>query len=100
MAYLETWELLGVQVARGLMAYLVALVCRAKRENLALVCQDSRDFQVFPAFLAHRGRRATLEDQAFLENTGPSAHLGFRGSEVTPDPLEYKAQQDHPELPE
>lgn len=100
MAYLETWALPGVQVARGLMAYLAAPVCRARRENLALVCQDSRDFQVFLAFLAHQGRKATSEDQAFLENTGPSAHLGFRGSEVTPDPLEYKVQQDPLELPE
>lgn len=100
MVYLETWDLLGIQVARDLMAYPAALVYRAKRESLALVCQDSRDFQVFPAFLVHLGRRAALGDPAFLESTGPSAHLGFRGSEVTQDLLEFKAQQDHPELRE
>lgn len=100
MAYLETWDFLGVRVARDLTAYLAAPVCRAKRESLALVCQDSRDCQVFPEFLAHPGRRAASEDQAFLENTGPSAHLGFRGSEVTQDLLEYRAQQDHRELRE
>lgn len=100
MAYLETWDPRGVQVARGLMAYLEAQVCRAKRESLELVYQDSRDCQVFRAFLAHQGRRVTSADQVFLENTGPSAHLGFRGSEVTQDLLEYKAQQDHQELQE
>lgn len=31
MAYLETWDFLGVRVARDLTAYLAAPVCRAKR---------------------------------------------------------------------
>lgn len=34
MAYLEMWDLRGAQVARALMAYLEAQVCRAKRESL------------------------------------------------------------------
>lgn len=31
MAYLETWDLLGVRVARDLTAYLATRVCPAKR---------------------------------------------------------------------
>jgi hypothetical protein len=40
------------------------------RESLELVCQDSKDSRVFPAFREHLGRRAVLEDQVFPENTG------------------------------
>lgn len=37
MAYLETWDLLGVQVAQDLMAYLATQVCLAKRWVLSIV---------------------------------------------------------------
>lgn len=53
------------------------------RESLELVCQDSKDYQVFPAFPVHPGRRETSGDQAFpesMELLGPPA---FRESEVT-----------------
>lgn len=93
-AYLETWDLLGVQVARDSVAHLAAQVCQAKRGSLALVCQDSRAFQAFPAFLARLGRRGASGDPAFPESMEPSAPLGFRASEATPDLLEYKAPWD------
>lgn len=93
-AYLETWDLLGVQVARDLTAHLAAQVCQAKRESLALVCQDSRDFLVFPAFPARLERRGASGDPAFQESMEPSAPLGFRASEATRDLLEYKAPWD------
>lgn len=34
MAYLEMWDLLGIRVAKDLVAYLALQVCRAKRESL------------------------------------------------------------------
>lgn len=94
MAYLETWDLLGVQVARDLMAYLATQVCLAKRESQELVCQDSKDYLVFLAFLAHPGKRGTLEDQAFQESMVLLAPQAFRESEVTQDHLDYKVPKE------
>lgn len=90
-AYLETWGLQGLQVARDLMAYLGTQVCRARRESLELVYRDSKVCQVFLAFLAHPGRRGALGYQAFLENTERSDPLGFRGSEVNRGLLDCQA---------
>lgn len=94
MAYLERWDILGIQVAQDLLAYLATQVCPAKRESLELVCQDSKDYQVFPAFPVHPGRRETSGDQAFpesMELLGPPA---FRESEVTQDLLDYKVPKE------
>lgn len=94
MAYLEMWDFQGVQVAQDLMAYLATQVCLAKRESLELVCQDSRDCQVFPAFPAHLGRRETSGDQAFLESMELSAPPAFRESEVTQDLLDSQVPKE------
>jgi len=98
MAYLETWDLLGVRVARDLTAYLATRVCPAKRESRALVYQDSKDCRVFPAFPAHLERRGTSGEQAFLESMVLSAPQAFRESEVTQDRLDYKVPKELREL--
>lgn len=77
------------------MAYLATQDHKAKRENLALGYQDSKGSQAFQAFLVHLERRATSEDQVFLESMVWLAPLDFRGSEVTRDLLEFKALQVH-----
>lgn len=94
MAYLEMWDNLGIQVAQDLMAYLATQVHLAKRETLELVCQDSKDCQVFQAFLAHPGRRETSGDQAFLESTERLGPPAFRESEVTRDLLDCKVPRE------
>lgn len=37
MAYLEMWDLLGIRVAKDLVAYLALQVCRAKRWVLSIL---------------------------------------------------------------
>lgn len=61
------------------------LVCvlGLSRESRELVCQDSKDCQVFLEFLVHLGRRETSEDQAFPGSTEILAPQAFRESEVT-----------------
>lgn len=98
MAYPETWDLLAVQAARDLMAYLATQVCLAKRESPELVYQDSKDCQVFLAFLAHLGRRGTSGDQVFRESMVLLAPQAFRESEVTQDRLDYKVPKELQEL--
>lgn len=94
MAYLEMRDFRGIQVAQDLLAYLATQVCLAKRESLELVCQDSKDYQVFPAFLVHPGRRETLGDQAFPESMELSGPPAFRESEVTQGLLDYKVSKE------
>lgn len=94
MAYLEIGDFLGLQVAQDLVAHPATQVCLARRESPALVCQDTKDCQVFPAFPAHLGRRATSGDQAFPESMEQSGPPAFRGSEVTPDLLGYKVPKE------
>lgn len=92
---LETRDYPGVQVALDLMVYLATQDHKAKRENLALGYQDSKDSQAFQVFQVHLERRATSGDQDFLERTEWLALPDCRGSEVIRDLLEYKAPQVH-----
>lgn len=94
MAYLEMWDLPGIQVAQDLVAYLATQVCLAKRESLELVCQDSKDCQVFQASPAHLGRRDTSGNQAFPESMERSGPPAFREREVTQDLLDYKVPKE------
>lgn len=94
MAYLEMRDFLGIQVAQDLLVYLATQACLAKRESLELVCQDSKDCQVFPAFPVHLGRRGTSGDQAFLESMELSGPPAFRESEVTQDLLDCKVPKE------
>lgn len=94
MASLGTWDLLGILVAQDLMAYLATQVHLVKRESRELVCQDSKDCQVFLEFLVHLGRRETSEDQAFPGSTEILAPQAFRESEVTRDLLDYKVPKE------
>lgn len=94
MACPEIWDFLGIQVAQELMASLATQVLQAKRESPGLVCQDSKERQVFQALLAHLGRRGTSGDQAFLESMEPSGPPAFRESEVTQDLLDYKVPKE------
>lgn len=61
------------------------LLCASgiSRESPELVYQDSKDCQVFLAFLAHLGRRGTSGDQVFRESMVLLAPQAFRESEVT-----------------
>lgn len=79
MACPEIWDFLGIQVAQELMVSPATQVRPARRESLGLACQDSKEHQVFQAFLAHLGRRGTSGDQAFLESMAPSGPPAFRG---------------------
>lgn len=94
MAYLEIWDFLGIQVVQELMASLATQVHPARRESLGLVCQDSKERQVFQALLAHLGRRGTSGDQAFLESMEPLGPQAFRESEVTQDLRDYKVPKE------
>lgn len=99
MACLETWDLPGAQAAQDLMACLATRVCPAKRESLASVCLDSKGCLVFPASLAHLGRRETSGDRAFRESMVLSAPQASRESEVTQDHLDYKVPREPLEFP-
>lgn len=52
------------------MAYLATRDHKAKRENLALGYQDSKDSPAFQAFLVLPERRVASGDQVFQENRG------------------------------
>lgn len=100
MVYLETLDLLGIQVAKVSTAYLATPVHLARRASLESVCRDSKACLGYRASPAPPGRRETSEDREFLESTAPSAPPASRGSEVTRDLLDCKAPKELRESPE